>query len=135
VNDKLDGVLGFHAEALKLRARRQEVLASNLANADTPHYKAVDFRFADALAAATGGKAAAGAVPLARTEAAHLAPTQQGAPGAPLLYRTPTQPSVDGNTVDGDAERARFADNAVRYEAALRFLNHHVKTLLAASQG
>jgi len=139
MNDKLDGVLAFHAEALKLRARRQELIASNLANADTPNYKAKDFDFGAALARATGAAPAPGAsasvAALARTQAGHLEARATGIEGTPLLYRTPTQPSVDGNTVDGDAERARFADNAVRYEAALRFLNGKIKTLLAASQG
>lgn len=130
--DKLDGVLEFHGEALKLRARRQELLATNLAHGDTPNYKAVDFKFSDALKNATG--AAAVTAEMARTQPGHLAPKGGAAPGVPVLYRTPSQPSVDGNTVDMDAERAQFADNSVRYEAALRFLNHHIKTLLAASQ-
>jgi flagellar basal-body rod protein FlgB len=138
MTDKLDGVLGFHAEALKLRARRQELLAANLANGDTPHYKAVDFRFADALRAATGATAPAApaaATPLQCTQPGHLASAAQAVAGAEVLYRTPSQPSVDVNTVDMDVERAQIADNSVRYEAALAFLNHQIKTLLAASQG
>lgn len=136
MTDKLDGLLGFHAEALKLRARRQELLAANLANGDTPHYKAVDFKFADALRAATGAQATgapASTDALARTRPGHIASPARMANGTETLYRTPVQPSVDGNTVDMDVERAQFADNAVRYEAALQFLNHHIKTLLAAS--
>ncbi len=132
--DKLDGVLRFHGEALKLRARRQELLAANLANADTPHYKAVDFKFADALRAATADERPAAAA-LARTHAAHASGRAPAGSGTAVLYRTPSQPSVDGNTVDADVERAQFADNTVRYEAALRFLNHKLKMLLAASQG
>lgn len=135
---KIDATLQFHGEALKLRAHRQEVLAANLANADTPNYKAVDIKFADALASATGTTSATGvaAPALARTQPAHLAPAgQSDGFGARPLYRTPTQPSVDGNTVDADLERAKLADNTVRYEAALRYLNHHLKTLLAAGQG
>jgi flagellar basal-body rod protein FlgB len=129
-----DDVLKFHAEALRLRSHRQSLLAANLANADTPHYKAVDFRFADALAAATSAQTPT-AAPLARTDAAHLAPRGAGGASVAVLYRTPVQGSVDGNTVEADVERAHFADNTVRYEAAMRFLNHHLKSLLAAVQG
>jgi flagellar basal-body rod protein FlgB len=113
--DKLDLTLSFNAEALRLRSERQALLASNIANADTPHYKAVDFDFAKALADAT----TAGAKGV-------QAPTPQ------LLYRQPSQPSLDGNSVEMDLERAQFADNTVRYEAALRFLNSQIRTLLEA---
>jgi flagellar basal-body rod protein FlgB len=114
--DRLDDMLRFQTEALKLRGQRQELLASNVANADTPNYKAVDIDFAQALKAATS--------------------THNGtAPTPALLYRNPTQPSIDGNTVELDAERAQFADNTVRYEAALKFLNAQLKTMLSALQG
>ncbi|GIK86621.1 MAG: flagellar basal body rod protein FlgB [Burkholderiales bacterium] len=113
--DRLDEMLRFHATALELRGERQSLLAANIANADTPNYKAVDFDFARALAEATRARAA-------------------GAPAsAPaVLYRQPSQPSLDGNSVEMDAERAQFVDNTVRYEAALRFLNGQIKTLLEA---
>jgi flagellar basal-body rod protein FlgB len=114
--DRLDDMLRFQTEALKLRGQRQEILASNVANADTPNYKAVDIDFAQALKAATS---------------THNGP----APAPSLLYRNPTQPSIDGNTVELDAERAQFADNSVRYEAALKFLNAQLKTMLTALQG
>jgi flagellar basal-body rod protein FlgB len=114
--DRLDEFMRFQTEALKLRSQRQELLAANIANADTPDYKAVDFDFGKALAAATA--------------------TQAGpAPQPQLLYRQPAQASLDGNSVDMDAERAAFADNTVRYEAALKFLNAQLKTMLAAMQG
>jgi flagellar basal-body rod protein FlgB len=133
--DDVRDVLSFHAEALRLRAHRQTLLGTNLANADTPHYKAVDFRFADALAAATRGNAQV-VTTMHRTDPAHLQPVAAGSlPGVPVLYRAPAQGAVDGNTVDADAERAQFADNTVRYEAALRFLNHHLKAMLSAAQG
>jgi flagellar basal-body rod protein FlgB len=115
--DRLDETLRFHAEALRLRGDRQTLLAANIANADTPNYKAVDFDFAQALRSATAGP----------THGAREAPA--------VLYRQPTQPSLDGNTVEMDVERARFADNTLRYEAALRFLNGKIKTLLTAMQG
>lgn len=140
---KLDDLLRFNTEALKLRGQRQEMLASNLANADTPHYKAVDFKFADALRQATGTQESAQVAPvrasgLLRTSAGHMNTSGTSPFSANLstqvLYRTPTQANVDGNTVDVDAERARFAENSVRYEASLRFLNGQLKTLMSAMQ-
>jgi flagellar basal-body rod protein FlgB len=113
--DKLQNALQPQSEALVLRARRQQVIASNIANADTPGYKAVDFDFTRALQAAL---------------------RDPGKADAPLLQpRAAAQPSADGNTVDMDAERARFADNAVRYEAALRALNGQIRMLLDAMRG
>lgn len=117
VIDRLDQMFRFQAEALKLRSARQELLSSNIANADTPNYKAVDFDFASALKEAVA------------------APAGKDAPQPTLLYRNPPQAALDNNTVDMDAERAQFADNTVRYEAALRFLNAQIKTMLTAMQG
>ena len=116
--DRLDDMLGFQTDALKLRAARQTVLAANIANADTPGYKAVDFDFAGALA---------------KAQAAAVDGTE--APAPDLLFREPPQSSLDGNSVDMDAERGAFADNTVRYEAALTTLNAKIKTMLAALQG
>lgn len=113
--DKLQGSLDLQGEALVLRARRQQVLAGNIANADTPGYRAVDFDFARALESATRRP---GTVPQVR-----------------LTPLAAVQPAADGNSVDMDAERARFADNAVRYEAALRALNGQIRTLLDAIKG
>jgi flagellar basal-body rod protein FlgB len=113
----LDNLMRFQSEALKLRGYRQELIAANIANADTPQYKAVDIDFAQALKGAVAG-----------TEGASTA-----APD--LLYRNPTQSALDGNTVEMDGERARFADNTVRYEAAMRYLSAQIKTMLAAVQG
>ena len=129
--------LMFNAQALTLRAQRQEVLASNLANAETPNYKARDFDFGAALRAATGTPepdAALAPVRLATTNARHL--QGDAAAGLPvaLQYRTPAQASIDGNTVDPDLERTRFADNALRYDAALRMLNGQIQTLQRAIQ-
>lgn len=129
----LDEAFRFHEQALALRAKRQQIIASNIANADTPQYKARDLDFAQALAGAVGGRDA-GAQVLARTAVSHLAGSQAAAGGA-MLYRTPLAPSVDGNTVELDLERAQFADNAVRFEAGLAFLNHQIKALLSAIQG
>lgn len=124
--------LDFQAQALTLRAERQRVIASNIANADTPGYLARDFKFADALQAATGG--AQQAASLAQTTSGHL-PGLEGSGGPSLLYRQPDQMSLDGNSVEMDRERANFADNSVRYEATLRFINDHVRKVLSAISG
>ena len=133
--DRLTSTFDFHAQALKLRSERSRVLASNIANADTPNYKARDFDFRSALAAAVGAQSARAAVEPARTRAGHLAAAGGGTAPPTLLYRTPLQTSLDGNTVDLDRERANFAENTVRYEASLRFLNGQIRTLLAAIHG
>lgn len=132
---KLDQTLAFHEAALRLRAQRQEVLASNIANADTPNYKARDIDFGQALKSAlSGGNAASGQ--LARTAEAHFAGKVAGSVGGvPLLYRGVQQDSVDNNTVDMDVERNQFVDNALRYEASVTLINGQIKNLLAAIQG
>jgi flagellar basal-body rod protein FlgB len=129
----LDNLLQFHAQALNLRATRQQLLASNIANADTPGYKARDIDFSKTLQDVLAGRVQPAQV--ARTAAAHLAPTEQNAAGAAVQYRTVLQPSIDGNTVDMDVERAQFAENAIHYEANLMFINSQLKSLLAAIQG
>ena len=115
VSNRLDAMLQFNANALRLRSERQAVLASNIANADTPNFKAVDFDFAKALADANA--ASSNGTPADKPQ---------------LLYRQPAQAALDGNSVEMDAERAQFVDNTVRYEAALRFLNGQIRTLLEA---
>lgn len=133
--DRLTASFDFHAAALKLRSERTRVLAANIANADTPHYKARDIDFRSALLAAVGEQSARAAVQPARTSASHLSGSG-GVAGAPtLLYRTPLQTALDGNTVELERERANFAENIVRYEASLRFLNGQIRTLLAAIKG
>ena len=131
---KLDEYLRFNQLALDLRAQRQQVLASNIANADTPNYKARDIDFSSALQGAMARAAQPGE--LARTQAAHLPPAGGTLPGgAPLLYRQPAQASVDGNTVDMDVERNQFADNALRYQAGVSMINIQIKEMLLALQG
>ena len=132
--DKLDGMLRFQQAALNLRAARQELLASNIANADTPNYKARDIDFASALRNALAGTSAG--LPLAQTSLLHLDGRAGGTiPGVPVMYRKPVQPSADGNTVDMDVERAQFTDNALHYEASVRFVSEQMKAMLAATQG
>ena len=133
---KIDDYLRFNETALSLRAQRQELLASNIANADTPNYKARDIDFASALQGALAGGRQGG---LNTTAQAHLprghATGDTLANGTPVQYRGVVQGSVDGNTVDMDVERNQFADNALRYEAGITMINHQIKGLLAAIQG
>jgi len=131
--EQLTGRLETLSSALQLRAQRQQVLASNIANVDTPGYVARDIDFNAALQNAVSGKSAPG---MAQTSAGHLTITSsQGLLGSPLAYTVQTQPSLDGNSVDLDQQRANFADNAIRYESTLRFINGHVKTMLSAITG
>jgi flagellar basal-body rod protein FlgB len=130
----LDTYLGVDQDALKLYAQRTAVLANNIANADTPNYKAQDIDFRAVLAGTAG--AAASALPLATTHAAHVsAAGAQSAAGPGLKYRVPLAPSLDGNTVDVQLEQAAFADNSVRYQAALSFLSSKFKDLMTAITG
>lgn len=131
---KLDEVMRFHQAALNLRVARQELLASNIANADTPNYKARDVNFSDVLRNAMAGTAEE--LPVVQTSPAHLAGNSgESILGSPVMYRKPLQPSADGNTVDMDVERAQFADNALRYEANVMFVNEKLKGILSAIQG
>jgi flagellar basal-body rod protein FlgB len=159
--NRLTADLQFHAKALGLRAERQAMIASNIANADTPNYKARDLDFSAQLAKATGTPVAAttGAPPpmqpmvlpqaggasaiagqsqLTTSDARHLA-TGGGQVYSTLdgnaQYRVPDQAAMDGNTVELDRERAAFADNTVRYEATLRFINGNVRSILSAIRG
>lgn len=134
--NKMTERLDFQSEALLLRAERQRAIASNIANADTPGYVARDFNFREALMAASSGPQA---MTQASTTAAGHIPLQAQMSGeafkAKLGYAVNSQPSLDNNTVDLDRERANFVDNAVRYEATLRFINGQSKTMLSAIQG
>ena len=147
--DKLDQLFGFQEQALHLRSQRHQILASNIANADTPNYKARDFDFQSALQKAVGQQGG-NSLPMSATAAGHL--SVDGAPAGDVSlmqaslsqqtkalqgevqYRTSQQPSIDGNTVDMDGERMRFADNTVRYEADLSIVTQKIKSMLAAIQ-
>ncbi|QKS28549.1 MAG: Flagellar basal body rod protein FlgB [Accumulibacter sp.] len=130
---KLDRNLQFQQQALGLRASRQQLLAGNIANADTPNFKARDFNFAAALENALAGRSV-GALPLTMTASRHLAgDPDQRAPW--LLYRQPAQPSADGNTVEMDVEGAQLAENSIFYEAGLSFVSGKIRTMMTALQG
>ena len=131
--NRLTDALDFQAQALALRAERQRLIASNIANADTPGYVARDMDFAQALRSATQGPAARGG--LSTSNGAHFALTQTSMAAASLVYATPSQTNLDRNTVDMDRERASFADNALHYEATLRFVNAGIRTTLSAITG
>lgn len=137
---KLGDALNVQAQALRLRAERQEVLAANIANADTPNYKALDFNFAAALQAATQSQSSANsntpAGTLSTTSARHMTAVGGASSlSAPLQFRTNSQAALDNNSVDMNVERAAFADNTIHYEAALRSLNNQLRTLQMAVQG
>jgi flagellar basal-body rod protein FlgB len=133
--DRLTDSLHFNTQALILRSERQRLIASNIANADTPGYQARDVNFAQALTEATGNLAAASAGTVAATQPGHLQPAGGARAEANLQYALPSQTNLDRNTVDLDRERASFADNALKYEAALRFINHDVRQMLDAIKG
>jgi flagellar basal-body rod protein FlgB len=122
---RLTETLDFQGQALLLRAERQRVIAGNIANADTPGYQARDFDFATALREATAGAGGGGAIAADVMRAG-------GRPAPALRYAVPSQNSLDNNSVDMDRERGAFADNAVKYESTLRFINGSVRTMLDA---
>ncbi len=124
---RFDAALGIHARALELRSQRAEVIAANLANADTPNYLARDVDFHAALARAQGGGA------MTATDPRHLQAPGSGA--GELKFRVPTQPAVDGNTVDTQHESAAFAENALHYQGSLRLLNGRIRSLISAIRG
>ena len=129
----LDRFLAPQLHALDVRARRSEVLASNIANADTPHYKARDFDFAQALRDAGAGR---GGLGLTRTSSRHLSqPHFLAGASMDLKYRVPVQASIDGNTVEMDTELAQFSDNALRMQADITFLSNRLRSLQIAITG
>ncbi|MBK6958811.1 MAG: flagellar basal body rod protein FlgB [Nitrosomonas sp.] len=131
---KLDKELNFHHQALSLRAARQELLSSNVANADTPNFKAKDIDFASVLHEKLSLTTNLNKVGLNTTSSMHINSAAQGVFGDNILYRVPLQPSADGNTVDMDMERTRFADNAIKYDASITFLNNEFRNLTMAMQ-
>lgn len=128
--NRLTDSLNFQTQALTLRAERQRLLASNIANADTPGYQARDINFAKALREATGEIATPGA--LRGLQRGHIAPLAGARGESGKDYALQSQTSLDSNGVDMDRERASFADNSVKYEATLRFINGSVRTALDA---
>jgi len=122
--------LGVHPSAMQLRAARAEILANNLANSDTPGFKARDINFQAMLAGEVASQQSLG---VARTHRGHLA--DQRSADDDLLYRNPSQPSIDGNTVDSQIEQALFARNTLNYNASFEFLNGKFTGMKGAIRG
>ncbi len=130
----LQSHLGVYSKALDLRAQRQQILASNIANADTPNYKARDFDFSKAMSRAMAGRPAGGALEMTRTASGHQAGAG-GSGGVALQYRSESQSAVDGNTVDMDIERAQIADNAIQYQILTQLISDKFSGLRTAMSG
>jgi flagellar basal-body rod protein FlgB len=130
-----ENVFGIHEQALLLHGQRLGVLASNMANADTPGYKARDIDFTAVLASANGADDGEAPLALATTAAAHIAGGTGESVPAELKYRNPYQASLDGNTVEMAVEQAAFSENNVRYQASLGFINGRIAELQYAIAG
>ena len=130
--NRLTSTLDFQTRALGLRAERQRLIASNIANADTPGYVARDFNFAQALQQANGGGSSGFKLADNAVLAAQTPEGSNGSAQPRLNYAMAAQTNLDGNSVDMDRERASFAENALKYESTLRFINSSVKTTLDA---
>jgi flagellar basal-body rod protein FlgB len=131
----LDTYLGVQQDALKVQSKRMEVLAKNLANVDTPNYKAQDIDFKTALAQAGSPGSSLALTTTSANQIGNNATTGDLDNSAALKYRVPLAPSLDGNTVDEQMEQAAFADNTVRYQATLTFLSGSLKDLVTAITG
>jgi flagellar basal-body rod protein FlgB len=125
-----ENIFGIHEQALLLQGQRVGILATNLANADTPNYKARDIDFSAVLS-----KTDATPLPLKVTDGAHIAMNDGTTPSADLMYRNPYQASLDGNTVEMPIEQAAFSENNVRYQASLGFINSTIAELTLAING
>ena len=126
--NKIGSYLDFHAQALALRSRRNEVLASNIANAATPNFKARDLDFDAEI------QRHIGVGPLRTTDDQHL-PTAVNPVRDRMLYRDPINPSMDGNTVEMAVEQMEFSENVIRYQTTLSFLNKRINGLMSAIKG
>lgn len=130
--DKLDKALYFQQEALNLLTRRQDILASNIANADTPGYLARDIDFSQELKkAVVQERRQPQSLSLSLTEKRHIPATAPAISHNVLMYRIPDQPSADGNTVDMDRERVNFADNSLKYQTSLTLLGSQIKGMMS----
>jgi len=128
----LDNYFGVHEQALRVRATRAQLLAENIANADTPHFKARDIDFSAALTAASGELNAAR---MQVTNTAHIADSGNERFSAEIMFRTPNAASLDDNSVDSEFEKSEFLRNAVEYQASLKFLDGKIRSLMSAIKG
>ena len=125
--------MGIHEPALKFRAQRAEVIANNLANSDTPNFKARDVDFQQVFADYLNEESAD--LKMAATDPRHQFHSGFAGMEGDLLYRIPAQPSIDGNTVDEHVENAQFMENSMDFQASFTFLNNRFRGLLSAIRG
>lgn len=126
-----DNALGIHDDAMLLRSRRAEVIANNIANADTPNYQARDINFKDILA----GVSSDPVLPVQQTDSGHVSGFLNPDMAADLMYRIPSQASVDGNTVEVQEEMASYTENALAFQTSFTFLDKKFKGLMTAIKG
>ena len=129
----IDKHIGLYQHALELRSQRANVLANNIANADTPGYKARDIDFQQMLKVRMGE--ASDVIPVATSDNQHFMSISQADTITGLKFRNPTNPSIDGNTVDAQTEKTEFVRNTMEYQAAFEFLNGKIKSLISAIKG
>ena len=129
--DVFNNIFGIHEQALHVRTKRAELLANNIANSDTPGYKARDLNFKDVLRNIQNSDMGL----LNTTHHQHVNGMTESGVMQGLMYRSPMQPSIDGNTVDMHIEKAQFTENAMRYNASFTFLNGRIKGILGALRG
>ena len=127
----IDKVFGVHENAMHLQGRRAQLLAQNLANSDTPGYKAKDIDFKQALKSVANGNMQ---TPLKATQSGHIQP-KGFFMGVESMYRQPTQSSLDGNTVEPHVEMGEFTENSMRYLMTLRFMSGKINGMLSAIRG
>ncbi|WP_449434283.1 flagellar basal body rod protein FlgB [Pseudomonas putida] len=130
-----DKALGIHEKALGFRAQRAEVLANNIANADTPNYKARDLDFSAVLAAESQKQQQGGRFAMDRTNGRHIEAQGLAMADDTLQYRTPLQPSIDQNTVDAQIEQSNYTENAIGFQASFTLLNSKFRGLISALRG
>lgn len=130
-----NSIFGIHESALLIRRDRAELLANNLANADTPNYKAGDIDFRKAISDASYHQSSQSNSAMNRTNARHIEGFAEPSTSEFLKYRMPTQPSLDGNTVEAHIEKAKFAENAMQYQATLEFIDSRIKSISGALKG
>jgi flagellar basal-body rod protein FlgB len=130
----IDNLFGVHAQAITLRAARSEMLAANLANSDTPNYKAKDIDFKSAFESLQGGQIQRG-VQLEKSSSQHISSHADGVASHAVRYRVPSHASLDGNTVDSDFEKSAFTENAIRYQASLSILGKKISGLISTLRG
>lgn len=130
----INQLFGVHEQALKLRAARSEIIATNLANSDTPNYKARDIDFKSTLQGLQKGQLS-NSVQLTKNSAGHISNDINGIASQAIRYRVPNHASLDGNTVDSDSEKSAFTENAIRYQVSLSFLSKKISGLIRTLRG